>query len=175
MTKFQSSGQAKDLQEFSRLAKLNPLDQSIAISKRMQALDEKTREKLLDLQRVAQQKSVLEAMKTGNYDNAAFLSMRGDAPVSAYQGTGYNLATSQNLDAATLRALQVAGGSAKRLAKGGKKPTLKKQNMKFANPLPNKKALEQQLLLQALGIAPKLSNDFSAAAGAAWDGSNWRT
>lgn len=176
LQKFTETGQKKHLEEFSSLAKLNPLDQSIAISKRIQVLDAKEREKFLDIQRGAQQRSVLNAMKTGAYDNAAFNTKTDKGVISAYANTPLGDNISQNLDPMTLAALKSSGKASRQLAKGGKKPTLKKQNMKFANPLPKNKALEQQLLLQALGLTPDVSGVAGGAGdGFPWGGEDWRS
>jgi len=183
--KFEKSGNMKDLKRFQELAEVNPMDETIALSKRLSNLDEKSRKLALQNQRLAQQKSVAKAMVDNTYDDGAFKTARfGGEEYSAFNPNSddpLSLATTQGLIPEYADVLKQAGqGSSKALAKG-RKAKLPAQSLSRTNlhkdwmkPTFTKSMIEreqQQLLMQMLGATTPAGSKVDSEE--LWDG--WRT
>ena len=176
---FEKSGNMKDLKRFQELAEVNPMDETIALSKRLSNLDEKSRKLALQNQRLDQQKSVAQAMVNNRYDNDAFVTA-GYSAFNPNSEDPLSLKTTQGLIPQYADVLQQAGqGSSKALAKG-RKAKLPAQSLSRTNlhkdwmkPTFTKSMIEreqQQLLMQMLGATTK--PDYKPDAEKLWKG--WR-
>lgn len=165
--KFETTGNVKELQRFQELASTNPMDETIALSKRLSNLDEKSRKLALQKQRNQQQKSVANAMVKNAYDNYGLVTRdpygKGYSAFNPNSDDPLNFDVTQALNPAYAQVLEAAGkASPKALAKG-RKAKLPAQSLSRTNlhkdwmkPAFTKSMIEReqkQLLMQMLGAS----------------------